>query len=116
MKYFITFILLLISNSAFAAHIHPEKYYQNMWCSANKGVTEYRLQDETRVDCLTDKYAIEFDFGSKWAESIGQSLYYSTVTGKTPGIVLILEKSSDIKYYERIKPLCDKLGIALFRM
>ena len=34
------------------------------------------LPDGTRCDCLTDTHAIEFDFGSNWAEAIGQSAHY----------------------------------------
>ena len=115
-KFILICIIFFIPAYAHSAHLHPEKYYQDIWCSQNNGVTEYRLADETRVDCLTDKYAIEFDFAQKWAESIGQALYYSYRTGKVPGVVLILEKPSDYKYYERIKPLCDKYGIMLFKM
>ena len=63
--------------------------------------------NKTRVDCLTKDYAIEFDFGSKWAESIGQALYYSIQTGKKPGIVLILEKESDIKYWVRLNTVIE---------
>lgn len=77
-----------------------EKEYVNAYC---KGVIEYRLPDKTRVDCLTDEYAIEFDWGYKWAEGIGQSLYYANQTGKRPAIALILRKESDKKYIERIK-------------
>ena len=61
-----------------------EKYYQERWCKG-RGVTEHILPDRTRVDCLTSEHAIEFDWGNKWAESIGQSLYYSLQTGKRGG-------------------------------
>ena len=90
-------ILLLIS-----ARLHPEKYYQDKWCLEQGGQVEVRLPDRTRCDCLTENNAIEFDFGSKWAEAIGQALYYSTQTGKRAGIVLILEKESDRKYWFRM--------------
>ena len=40
-------------------------------------------------------HEIEFDFGNKWAESIGQALYDSIQTEKKAGIVLILKKQSD---------------------
>ena len=60
------------------------------------------LPDQTRCDCLTQTHAIEFDFGTKWAEAIGQSLYYSFQTGKKAGVVLILEKGSDRKYWIRL--------------
>lgn len=41
-------------------------------------------------------------FVPKWAEAIGQALYYSLRTGKTAGIVLILERESDYKYWIRL--------------
>lgn len=99
---------------AYASHIHPEKYYQELWCSA-RGISEYRLKDATRIDCLTPTHAIEFDFAPKWAEAVGQSLYYAMMTNKKPGIVLILENpQKDCKYYERIKKLCEKYNIDLW--
>ena len=110
----LSFSLLMLNASSFAAHLKPEKYYQTIWCNANNGVMEYKLKDKTRVDCLTSKYAVEFDFGTKWAESIGQSLYYAQMTNKIPAIGLILEQPSDYKYYSRILHLCKNLGIELF--
>lgn len=53
---------------------------------------EYKLEDNTRVDCLTPDYAVEFDFASKWAESIGQSLYYAQKTKRKPAVVLIMQQ------------------------
>lgn len=101
MKKLILIILLTIPTSAFAKHKHYEKFYQEAWCQG-KGQTEVVLDDRTRVDCLTEIHAVEHDFARKWAEAIGQSLYYAVKTGKTPGIVLILEKKSEYKYLERI--------------
>jgi len=86
---------------------HPERLYQERWCKNNHGKTEVVLSDRTRVDCLTDKYAIEFDFGKKWAEAIGQSLGYSIETLKQPGIVLILEKPKDYKYWIKLNTVID---------
>jgi len=70
-------LVLLISAPSFAAHSHPEKYYQAKWCAANNGQAEVILPDKTLADCITTTHAIEFDFGKKWAESLGQALYYS---------------------------------------
>ena len=67
-----------------------ESYYVNQWCTPDFGRKEAVLWDMTRVDCLAKDYAIEFDFAKKWAESVGQSLYYSKMTGKAPAVVLIL--------------------------
>lgn len=61
-----------------------------------------RLSDRTRVDCLTDTHAIEYDWGAKWAEGIGQSLYYSLATGKRAGVVLILKRRKDYRYWLRL--------------
>ncbi len=114
-KYILLFLVLLIPLSL-ASHEKNERYYQNIWCKENNGITEYILPDKTRVDCLTKEYAIEFDFASKWAESVGQSLYYAKRTTKKPAIVLIMENSSDEKYYERADFLAKNYNITLFKM
>ena len=78
-----------------------EKHYQAEWC-AGKGKTEHVLPDRTRVDCLTDSHAIEFDWGKKWHEGIGQSLYYAVQTEKRAGVVLILTKRKHYRYWLRL--------------
>jgi hypothetical protein len=69
--------------------------YQERWCREQGGQIEVVLSDRTCCDCVTDTHAIEFDFGIKWAEAIGQSAYYSLQAEKRAGIVLILEKIKD---------------------
>lgn len=113
---YILLIILITQNPSFSAHIRPEKYYQTQWCSRWNGQAEYILPDKTRIDCLTKSYAVEFDFPSKWAEAVGQSLYYAKMTGKKPAIILILEKPSDWKYYERAKVLAKEYNIILWYM
>lgn len=61
------------------------------------------FQGKTRCGCLTTTHAIEFDFADKWYEAVGQSLYYSYMSGEKPGIVLILENPTDAKYLTRLK-------------
>ena len=112
----IVLFLILICTQVYAKHLHPEKYYQNLWCKEQKGTTEVKLIDDTRIDCLTKTHAIEFDFASKWAEAIGQSLHYARMSGKNAGIVLIIENKNDYKYYNKIKPLCDEYKITLWQM
>ena len=112
----IVLFFILMCSIGNAKHLYPEKYYQNYWCTKEKGQTEVKLLDETRIDCLTKTHAIEFDFAPKWAEAIGQSLHYSRMTGKNAGIVLIVEKKSDYKYYNKIKPLCERYNITLWSM
>ena len=93
-------------------HKHLEASYQNAWCSMHGGVEEYENKDFTRVDCLTDTHAVEFDFANKWAESIGQTLHYGIMTGKKPKVVLILdEPCKQMVYFKRIQKIGKKYNI-----
>lgn len=106
------FLLFAALPAAFAAsHKHPEKWYQERWCAEKGGRAEVVLADRTRCDCLTDTHAVEVDFGPKWAEAIGQSLYYSIQTGKRAGVVLILEKPTDRKYFIRLNSVIQHFGL-----
>nr|DAU52961.1 MAG TPA: Toxin Ibs, type I toxin-antitoxin system [Caudoviricetes sp.] len=115
---FITLLLTLISLPAYSQpknHFFYEKDYQNYWCSANNGKTEVILNDKARVDCLTLNYAVEVDFAPKWAESIGQSLYYASVTKKAPGVLLILENpTKDLIYLKRLQTVAKQHNITVW--
>lgn len=105
----IALLLLLITFNVHAKQ--PERYYQEKWCEG-KGVTEYVLPDRTRVDCLTSEYAIEFDFAKKWAESIGQALYYGKATNRKPAIaIIVLDWEKDQRYLNRLYTAIRGLGI-----
>lgn len=93
-----------------------ERDYQSAFCKKLNGKAEYTLIDKSRIDCLTSKYAIEIDFGKKWAESIGQSLYYSYMTNKKAGIGIIvdLKNKSDSRYLRRLYAVTKKLDIKVF--
>jgi hypothetical protein len=106
--------MFLFAVPAMAKHDHLEKEYQAHWCSEAGGVVEYRLDDGTRVDCLLNRYAVEVDFGPKWAESIGQSLYYGYKTERLPGVLLILEKNTDEKYLDRLNAIAEREGIKVW--
>lgn len=92
-----------------------ESYYVDQWCTGDFGRKEAILWDMTRVDCLAKDYAVEFDFAKKWAESIGQSLYYSKMTGKKPAVTLILTSLADYKYVKRIERLDNGIKIFLIK-
>jgi hypothetical protein len=66
------------------------------------GEIEYVLSDRTRVDCLTATHAIEYDWGKKWADSLGQALFYSAMTGKKAGIVLIVNPRTKERFLKRL--------------
>jgi hypothetical protein len=106
-------LVLLLPVVADAGHEHPERWYQERWCAEKGGEVEVVLSDRTRCDCLTDENAVEFDFGTKWAEAIGQALYYSIQTGKRAGVVLILEKPTDRKYWIRLNSVVQHFGLPI---
>ena len=87
---------------AFSQHINYEVVYQEYFAEVMYGATEFRLDDNTRVDILTEYYAIEVDFATKWAEAIGQALFYAAKTNSKPGILLIMEYETDTRYLERL--------------
>ena len=93
-----------------------ERDYQYIFCNNQNGIIEYRLKDKSRVDCLTKDYAIEIDYGKKWAESIGQSLYYSYMTNRKAGIGIIVDINSkaDNRYLKRLYKVTNKLDIKVF--
>lgn len=56
---------------------------------------------------LTPTHAVEVDFVPKFYEAIGQALYYSLQTGRKGGIVLILEKKGEYKYWLRLNSVIE---------
>ena len=105
---FLVFITVTNYCSAYEAivHKHNESSYNHAWCSMHKGIEEFQNNDFTRVDCLTDCNAVEFDFAPKWAEGIGQALHYQRMTGKRGKVVLILENpQKEMVYYYRVLEL-----------
>lgn len=108
-------LLLLFALNLHAKHLNKEKVYQEHFCKKFGGVSEYRLKDRTRVDCLLNDYAIEVDFATKWAESIGQSLYYASQTSRKAAVLLIMEDlEKDEKYLRRLKDVSQKYGIEIW--
>ena len=103
----------MLFRSLLAKREHPEKWYQERWCREQGGQVEVVLPDKTRCDCVTDTHAIEFDFGNKWTEAVGQSLYYSLQPGKKAGIVLILENVKDRKYWIRLNTTIEHFNLPI---
>lgn len=111
-KFIIVILLSFFILPGHAARMHKEAEYQSKWCTEVCGQKEFILSDKTRIDCLTEKHAIEFDFANKVYEAIGQSLYYAISTNKKPGIVLIVENpQNEQKYIDRMKCVAEKQGI-----
>jgi len=94
-------VLFSAARSPFAA---LEADYRDAWCKVQPDFV--RVEEPVsggQVDCLTQRYAIEFGFASKWKEDIAQARWYGMQTGKIPGIVMILKKPSDRKYFRYLE-------------
>jgi len=104
---------LLIPFFLFLPLFSIEKDYQIELCAKLNGITEYRLPDGSRVDCLTDKYAIEVDYSKKWKESIGQALFYGIHTGRKPAIAIITNGKDEVNL-RRLESVTEKYDIKLF--
>lgn len=92
MKFAILLAAALASAPATAASL-TETDYRNRFCEGMQ--QEVVLPNGTRVDCLTDRLAIEVDWTHKWAEAIGQSMLYSATTDKLPGIILVCKVGAE---------------------
>jgi len=107
-------LMLFFSATLNAAHFHRESWYQKRWCALQCGETEVVLLYKTRCDCLTETHAIEFDFAKKWAEAIGQALFYSTQTEHKAGIVLIIEnEEKDQRYVDILSITIQYYGLPI---
>ena len=106
MKRIIVFLCLVLTiTPVWAKRLYKEAEYQKAWCDKRGGVMEYELPDKCRVDCLLPDMAVEFDFANKWAECIGQSLYYGN---------LIMERGEkDVKYLRRLRRAAYRKGVGL---
>jgi hypothetical protein len=92
-----------------------ERDYQRRFCREHGGRMEVRLSDHSRVDCLTDRYAVEVEYGRKWAEGAGQALYYALQTGKRPAVALIVGSGlREKKYLKRLEALAGRYGIHIY--
>ncbi len=74
---------------------------------ALNGVPEYLLPDKARVDILTHTEAIEVDWAHKWAEGIGQALYYGAMTKRTPVVLLLMNTADEERYLFRVRAVID---------
>lgn len=76
---------------------------------------EVRLWDDTRCDLLSAEFAIEVDWAPKWAEAVGQCLYYARLTGRKPNIILLVKnQAAESRFIYRCQTVCAEHDIKLF--
>ena len=107
----LTFLIFTLSCYA----IENEAFYSDKFCTEMSGQSEYVLKDLSRVDCLTDTHAYEFDWadGMKVYEAIGQSLYYASETGKEPGIYLLIRKENSEKHIRKVQRVIEAFELPI---
>ena len=108
LKFFILVVVLFCALPVIAVRgapgtLYPEKVYQEAWCNYLGGELEYRFDDDTEVDCLLNHYAVEVEFAKRYMQATGQANHYARKSGLKSGILLILEKESDVKYWHNLK-------------
>jgi hypothetical protein len=113
-KILLMIALILFSISMFSQTKQRESYYQDKFAKIVGGETEVVLSDGTRADIVTDKYAIEVDFGTKWAESIGQSLSYAIQLEKKAGVLLVISGEDEIRFLDRLMAVAVEHGIQVW--
>ena len=107
-------VFLFIGITVFSQARERESYYQKEFAEVIGGEREVVLEDRTRVDIVTDTYAIEVDFAEKWAESIGQSLHYEEMLGKKAGVLLVMDREREERFLNRLMPIAAKHGITVW--
>lgn len=109
----ITCVSILLSfHAVHAKHLHLEKHYQEKDCyqRGHIATVEYVLEDYTRVDCLTEEYAIEYDFADKAYECISQAIHYGNMAGRKAKCILIQESENDLKYINRAREIVKAIN------
>lgn len=106
--------IALISNCQLSKQ--PESFYRDLFAASMKAQTSVLLPDMTKVDIVTDTFAIEVDFGPKWAEAIGQSLYYSRSLNKRAGVLLIVDRETEERFVRRLMEVAVFEGITVWVM
>lgn len=73
------------------------------------------MGDRSRADILTPKLAIEVDYARKWAEAIGQSLWYAMSSNRQAAVLLLVENAERDKIFvARCVGTCAAAGIKFY--
>ena len=112
MKTVITFFIILTPLSLLCG---DEKEEVRRLAPKYNAEIEVRQWDATRIDMVTETHAIEVDWAPKHYQAIGQALYYATVSGKKPGIILLVKsQAEEQRHIFRCQTVCAKYGITLW--
>ena len=88
--------ITLCSLSSVANAFERENFYNKKYCAELGGIySSYHNNTgatNASIDCETEDTAWEGEWSYKAYEAVGQSLWYASITGKTPGIIFYVKK------------------------
>ena len=107
------------SNRTSARSTASEGEYNRRFCAAVSGVTEtrhtYTYDDGSsyvKVDCETDTTVYEGGLDKRSSlDSLQQALFFSTLTGKQPAVVIYDTDGKEGRFEYRIRTACEKAGV-----
>lgn len=105
-------LIVLIMVAAAYSRASEARYVEDLAPRFN-GRTEVRLWDGTRADIINNVAAIEVDWAPKWAEGIGQALYYAQLTGKKPILVLLAVRGQNERHIYRAQTAGARAGVTV---
>ena len=103
--------------------VKNEKWYNARFCDSVGGKMEVRHDyaypsgdSYVKVDCETDTTVWEVGLDKRRSlDSIQQVLFYASLSGKEPGVV-IYDTDGKIGIYEyRIKKVCEQVGVTFLQ-
>ena len=100
--------------------VKNEPYYCRILAEMLDAEMEHVLFNDRRVDLLFtaggEDYATEVDWCQKWAEGIGQSIYYAAVTQRKAGLILLTKRSrkDDERDIASARLACSRTDIRLW--
>ena len=119
-KFFLFLILSIFISFASTAKKN-ETYYSKKFCvDLFSGIPEDPIKNNNKIiafiDCSTTTKAIEFGWAEKDVfDNIGQALFYSAKTNKSPTIVLLIkediEEKNIIKSIRKIEDVNSAFGL-----
>lgn len=105
-------VLILLSLLTFGQY-PSENEWTKQHAEEYNAKFDQRLWDDTRPDLTSGVMVYEVDWADKWAEAIGQSLYYASQTGKRPVIILLVRNRDDYIHVFRCQRALEKVEIEL---
>ena len=68
-----------------------------------QGQVAFDIGEVKKVDCVTATHAIAYVLSDDWATGLGRALHWAAVTGKRPGIVVIIDPEGQSRDLAKLK-------------